>query len=326
MPADLVARFMQRATDMASTVERVDSRSAIPAAVARYLDALDLPPELAAQKSHAGVCWPEFADLDWRGAGLAIEARPTLGHDRLAITGAFCAIAETGTLVLTTGRGHADRVGTAAGHAHRRGPRRKRGLGYGRSVRAGPLGKWRHAACDEHDFRSVAHRRHRTDHRARRAWAVSRPSAAAWLNHGVPRRAYRATCAARRHDSDRAGPAALAGRHRCARRCPTPSRNATAWLAGLTTLAGCALLGIAAPAVFGGEILRVSLPWFADVAFGFRMDGLAWAFALVICRDRRIGRAVCTLLPVGRGSSRAVLSRSCSPSWAPCSASCWPTT
>ncbi len=63
---------------------------------------------------------------------------------------------------------------------------------------------------------------------------------------------------------------------------PNTSRNATAWLAGLTTLAGCALLGIAAPAVFGGEILRVSLPWFADVAFGFRMDGLAWAFALVI--------------------------------------------
>jgi len=103
MPADLVARFMQRATDMASTVERVESRSAIPAAVARYLDALDLPPELAIQKSHAGVCWPEFADLDWRSAGLAIESRPTSGNDRLAITGAFCAIAETGTLVLTTG-------------------------------------------------------------------------------------------------------------------------------------------------------------------------------------------------------------------------------
>ena len=103
MPPDLVARFLQRATDMASTVERIASRSAIPAAVARYLDALDLPPELAAQKSHAGVCWPEFADLDWSGAGLRIEARPTAGADRLAITGAFCAIAETGTLVFTTG-------------------------------------------------------------------------------------------------------------------------------------------------------------------------------------------------------------------------------
>ena len=103
MPGDLVARFMQRATDMASTVERVESRSAIPAAVARYLDALDLPAELATQKSHAGVCWPEFADLDWRGAGLGIESRPTSGHDRLAITGSFCAIAETGTLVVLAG-------------------------------------------------------------------------------------------------------------------------------------------------------------------------------------------------------------------------------
>jgi L-lactate dehydrogenase complex protein LldG len=102
MPADLVARFLQRATDMASTVERIGSKAEIPAAVARYLDALDLPPELAAQKSHTGVCWPEFADLDWNGAGLSVEARPTAGNDRLAITGSFCAVAETGTLVFTT--------------------------------------------------------------------------------------------------------------------------------------------------------------------------------------------------------------------------------
>jgi multicomponent K+:H+ antiporter subunit A len=64
---------------------------------------------------------------------------------------------------------------------------------------------------------------------------------------------------------------------------PDTARNATAWLAGLTAVAACALLGAAAPAVFGGEILRASVPWFADVNFGFRMDGLAWAFALVIC-------------------------------------------
>ena len=64
---------------------------------------------------------------------------------------------------------------------------------------------------------------------------------------------------------------------------PNTARNATAWLAGLTALAGCALLAVAAPAVFAGDILRVSVPWFADVGFGFRMDGLAWTFALVIC-------------------------------------------
>src|SRR5216110_3187510 len=98
-----VERFIERARDMESTVERVVDRAVIPAAVARYLDGLQLPPALAAQKSHAGVCWPEFADLDWAGAGLAIEARPTQGHDRLGITGTFCAIAETGTLVVLSG-------------------------------------------------------------------------------------------------------------------------------------------------------------------------------------------------------------------------------
>ena len=64
---------------------------------------------------------------------------------------------------------------------------------------------------------------------------------------------------------------------------PNTARNATAWLAGLTALAGCALLAVAAPAVFAGDILRASMPWFADVSFGFRMDGLAWTFALIIC-------------------------------------------
>ena len=103
LTADLRARFLQRATDMESTVESIADRQAIPAAVARYVTALDLPPALAVQKSQRGVCWPEFADLDWAGAGLAIEARPTRGDDRLGITGTFCAIAETGTLVVLSG-------------------------------------------------------------------------------------------------------------------------------------------------------------------------------------------------------------------------------
>jgi L-lactate dehydrogenase complex protein LldG len=103
MPADLVARFMQRATDMQSSVERIPAADEIPKRVARYLDALELPRELAAQKAHAGVCWPEFAALDWAGAGLAIEARPTTGNDRLGVTGVFCGISETGTLLILSG-------------------------------------------------------------------------------------------------------------------------------------------------------------------------------------------------------------------------------
>jgi len=103
MPADLLTKFMVRATDMQSTVERVADVTLIPAAVARYINALELPPPLASQKSHKGVCWPEFEGLDWKGASLVIEARPTIGNDRLGITGTFCAIAETGTLVVLSG-------------------------------------------------------------------------------------------------------------------------------------------------------------------------------------------------------------------------------
>lgn len=103
LPADLLGRFIARAGDMESTVERIADRREIPSAVARYLDALELPAALAAQKSHVGVCWPEFADLDWQGAGLDIAVRPTQGNDRLGITGTFCAIAETGTLVVLSG-------------------------------------------------------------------------------------------------------------------------------------------------------------------------------------------------------------------------------
>jgi len=103
MPDDLVKRFCERATDMASTIEPLSSESEIPHAVARYLDGLELPARIAEQKSHNGACWPEFANLDWQGAGLVIEARPTIGNDRLGITGTFCAIAETGTLVFVSG-------------------------------------------------------------------------------------------------------------------------------------------------------------------------------------------------------------------------------
>jgi L-lactate dehydrogenase complex protein LldG len=103
LPGDLVEQFIARARDMGSTVERIGGRSEIPRCTASYLAALELPPALAEQKSTSGVCWPEFATLDWAGAGLSLEARPTTGGDRLAITGCFCAIAETGTMVVLGG-------------------------------------------------------------------------------------------------------------------------------------------------------------------------------------------------------------------------------
>jgi L-lactate dehydrogenase complex protein LldG len=117
--ADRILRFIRRAGDMESTVARVSRRDEIPAAVAAYLDGLKLAQapvaqpssqlssqlisQLSSQNPHCGVCWPEFADLDWAQAGLIVEARPTVGDDRLGITGVFCAIAETGTLVVLSG-------------------------------------------------------------------------------------------------------------------------------------------------------------------------------------------------------------------------------
>jgi len=102
LPGDLAERFLARATELASTVERVAAFDAVTAAVGRYVAALDGISADNSQDPRAGVCWPEFATLGWRDAGLAIESRPTVGHDAIGITGCFCAIAETGTLVFVT--------------------------------------------------------------------------------------------------------------------------------------------------------------------------------------------------------------------------------
>ena len=91
-----VARFRERALGLASTVDEVDTLAAIPAAVARYLESSGLP--------RAAVCWQELMALDWSGAGIRVEARAARDTDLVGITGAFCAIAETGTLMTMSGR------------------------------------------------------------------------------------------------------------------------------------------------------------------------------------------------------------------------------
>jgi L-lactate dehydrogenase complex protein LldG len=96
LPADPVARLVERARNLASTVDELPDLPALPRAVAHYLRVQSLPP--------AAVCWPEFAALDWAGAGLAVEPRPARDGDLVGITGVFCAIAETGTLMLCSGR------------------------------------------------------------------------------------------------------------------------------------------------------------------------------------------------------------------------------
>jgi L-lactate dehydrogenase complex protein LldG len=103
LPADLVQRFLTRAADMESTVERVATLDDVAPAIGRYVAALGDASSDPTQNPRAGVCWPEFGWLDWKSVGLSIESRPTVGHDALGVTGCSCAIAETGTLVFVTG-------------------------------------------------------------------------------------------------------------------------------------------------------------------------------------------------------------------------------
>jgi L-lactate dehydrogenase complex protein LldG len=92
---DLVARFRARAESMQSTTDEAAAETEAPAAVARYLRANALP--------LSGCVWPRLAPLDWAGAGLSLQARAARGDDPVGVTGAFAAIAETGTLVLVSG-------------------------------------------------------------------------------------------------------------------------------------------------------------------------------------------------------------------------------
>ncbi|MBI1966304.1 MAG: lactate utilization protein C [Betaproteobacteria bacterium] len=91
-----VARFREQALRLSSTVDEVEGLDAVPPAVARYLNHHGLP--------LSAVCWREFAGLDWRAAGIDVEARAARDTDLVGITGAFCAIAETGTLMTLSGR------------------------------------------------------------------------------------------------------------------------------------------------------------------------------------------------------------------------------
>jgi len=97
---DLKQHFRQMAERMASTVEEVGRSADAPAAVARYLAAQGL--------AARAVVWPQLADLPWAAAGVEAEARrpkrdESQGADLVGVTGCFCALAETGTLVLTSG-------------------------------------------------------------------------------------------------------------------------------------------------------------------------------------------------------------------------------
>ena len=91
-PRALLVRFRVKSEQASSTVEIVATDADVPPAIAKYLAAMKLP--------NSAVAWASLAALDWAGAGLKVEARGARDADLVGITGCFCAVAETGTLMM----------------------------------------------------------------------------------------------------------------------------------------------------------------------------------------------------------------------------------
>jgi L-lactate dehydrogenase complex protein LldG len=92
---DPVACFRERARLLSSTFDDAGTLAEVPQAVANYLRRNNLPLD--------AVCWPDLFELGWAAVGLSVAARAARDGDLVGITGAFCAIAETGTLMMVSG-------------------------------------------------------------------------------------------------------------------------------------------------------------------------------------------------------------------------------
>ena len=89
---DMIQHFKEQALRMSDTVAEIGSLNEVPAAIAQYLDQLGM-----AKKA---IAWNTLSELGWSGAGIAVEFRVPKNEDLVGITGAFCAVAETGSLLL----------------------------------------------------------------------------------------------------------------------------------------------------------------------------------------------------------------------------------
>jgi L-lactate dehydrogenase complex protein LldG len=96
--AGRVELFVAMAREAKATVARVASAAAVPAAVAEYLAAENLPAEFVMASD------PSLDALPWTTRPLLQIRRGTPTADATTVTPAFAAIAETGTLMLCSGQ------------------------------------------------------------------------------------------------------------------------------------------------------------------------------------------------------------------------------
>jgi L-lactate dehydrogenase complex protein LldG len=94
--SELGERFITKLEAVGGTVERVRALEHLPAAVLGHLERHGLPKKavVSGDAVVAEASWPE---------DLITEQRAANGTDQVSLTGAFAAVAETGTLVLLSG-------------------------------------------------------------------------------------------------------------------------------------------------------------------------------------------------------------------------------
>ena len=90
-------RFQEKLEAAAATVACVDSLDAVAAEIERYLGQFDLPPKFVASGEAV------LQAIEWPPDFECTQRVPT-GSDQIGVTSALCAIAETGTLMLVSGK------------------------------------------------------------------------------------------------------------------------------------------------------------------------------------------------------------------------------
>jgi L-lactate dehydrogenase complex protein LldG len=96
-PTARIATFKAESTRAAATISEVASPADVPAEIARYLREGNMPATLRMGAD------ARLAGMPWATTTIEVSHGPSDGHDLNAVSAAFAAVAETGTLALVSG-------------------------------------------------------------------------------------------------------------------------------------------------------------------------------------------------------------------------------
>ncbi len=96
LDGDPVERFIEKIQAVSATVTHAAGMDEVSQAVAKHLEAHDLPFDIVVAPD------PDLEEIPWSNR-FGVERRAAVGDDRVSVTGDFAGIAETGTLVLLSG-------------------------------------------------------------------------------------------------------------------------------------------------------------------------------------------------------------------------------